>query len=106
MSSFRGRIVSAVVVILLLGVPTLASTGPTISIAVDATEAPRKIIHAKLRIPAAPPTLTLYYPKWLPGEHAPTGPIIDLTGLKFAAGGKALKWRRSLTDGWAIHVEI
>jgi hypothetical protein len=40
-----------------------ASSGPTISIAVDATEAPRKILHAKLRIPATPGTLTLYYPK-------------------------------------------
>ncbi len=48
----------------------------------DASEAPRKILHAQLRIPAKPGTLTLYYPKRIPGEHGPTGPITDLMGLK------------------------
>jgi predicted metalloprotease with PDZ domain len=85
---------------------SFAANAPHISIAVDASEAPRKIIHAKLRIPATPGTLTLYYPKWIPGEHAPDGPVVDLTGLKFSASGKTLKWRRDLTDGWTIHVEI
>jgi len=73
---------------------------------VDATEAPRKIFHARLRIPASPGTLTLYYPKWIPGEHAPDGPINDLAGLKFSAGGQTLKWRRDLLDGWTINVEV
>src|SRR5438128_2511838 len=79
---------------------------PTISLAVDASEAPRKIFHAQLKIPASPGTLTLYYPKWIPGEHGPTGPIQDLTGLKFSANGQTLKWRRDLLDGWTIHVEV
>jgi predicted metalloprotease with PDZ domain len=105
MTSLRSRVVSALSLIFVLGASALAS-GPTVSLAVDATDAPRKIIHAKLRIPATPGTLTLYYPKWLPGEHAPTGPVIDLTGLKFAASGKTLKWRRDLLDGWAINVEV
>ena len=52
--------------------------------------APRKIIHAQLHIPAKPGTLTLYYPKWIPGDHGPTGPITDLTGLKFTASGETL----------------
>ena len=73
---------------------------------VDASEAPRKIFHAQLRIPAKPGTLTLYYPKWIPGEHGPTGPITDLTGLKFTASGKTLKWRRDLLDGFTFHVEV
>ena len=79
---------------------------PTISLAVDASEAPRKIFHAQLKIPASPGTLTLYYPKWIPGEHGPTGPIQDLAGLKFTANGQTLKWRRDLLDGWTIHVEV
>jgi predicted metalloprotease with PDZ domain len=82
------------------------SSAPTITIAVDASEAPRKIFHAQLTIPAAPGTLTLYYPKWIPGEHGPTGPIQDLAGLKFTANGQTLKWRRDLLDGWTIHVEV
>jgi hypothetical protein len=46
------------------------------------------------------------YPKWIPGEHAPDGPVIDLAGLKFSAGGKPLKWRRDLLDGFTIHVDV
>jgi predicted metalloprotease with PDZ domain len=79
---------------------------PTIVLAVDASEAARKIFHAQLTIPTAPGILTLYYPKWIPGEHGPTGPIQDLAGLKFTANGQTLKWRRDLLDGWTIHVEV
>ncbi len=64
------------------------SSAPHISLFVDATEAPRKIFHARMTIPAKPGTLTLYYPKWIPGEHGPTGPIQDLAGLKFTANGQ------------------
>lgn len=105
MFCFRGRVVSVLAILSLCTLSSFAA-GPNISIAVDATEAPRKIIHAKLRIPAAAGTLTLYYPKWIPGEHAPDGPVIDLTGLKFSAGGKPLTWRRDLKDGWTINVDV
>src|SRR5579863_8992780 len=80
------------------------AANPTVTISVDATTAPRKIFHATLEIPATGGDLTLYYPKWIPGEHAPDGPVIDLAGLKFTAGGKTLKWRRDLLDGFTIHV--
>jgi predicted metalloprotease with PDZ domain len=82
------------------------SAAPTIALAVDASEAPRKIFHAQMTIPVTPGTLTLYYPKWIPGEHGPTGPIQDLAGLKFTAKGQILKWRRDLLDGWTFHVEV
>ncbi len=82
------------------------SAPATITLAVDATNAPRKIIHARLNIPAAPGTLTLLYPKWIPGEHGPTGPITQLAGLEFRANGKTLPWRRDLSDGWTFHVEV
>jgi predicted metalloprotease with PDZ domain len=82
------------------------SANPTVTLSVDATSAPRKIFHATLRIPATAGDLTLYYPKWIPGEHAPDGPVVDLAGLKFFAAGKTLKWRRDLLDGFTIHVEV
>lgn len=94
---------------LLLLVPPLSAQKkplPTITIAVDATEAPRKIFHAHLVIPATPGTLTLIYPKWIPGEHMPSGPVVDLAGLKFTAGGKALTWRRDLLEMFAVHVDV
>src|SRR5258708_21726852 len=91
---------------LLSSVSVFGASGPTVVLSVDASEAPRKILHAQLRIPAKPGTLTLYYPKWIPGEHGPTGPITDLTGLKFTAGGKTLQWRRDRLDGSTFHVEV
>ncbi len=94
------------VCILALSSSTWAATPPTIKILVDATTAPRKIFHASLKIPASAGDLTLYYPKWIPGEHAPDGPIVDLAGLKFNAGGQTLKWRRDLLDGFTLHVDV
>ena len=99
------RILGTVCVIF-LSLSGWASTPPTVTIFVDASTAPRKIFHATLKIPASPGDLTLYYPKWIPGEHAPDGPVVDLAGLKFSAGGKPLKWRRDLLDGFTIHVEV
>ena len=103
----RCRALAAVVAGLLFSLPSLAQPkAPSIKLAVDATEAPRKIFHAQLTIPAAPGTLTLYYPKWMPGEHAPDGPIVDLAGLKFTGNGQILNWRRDLLDTFTIHVDV
>ena len=93
--------------VLALAFPVFAqSKAPVVKLSVDAGDAPRKIFHATLEIPASPGTLTLYYPKWIPGEHGPTGPIQDLTGLKFTANGQTLLWRRDLLDGWTFHIEV
>jgi len=101
-----GRKFFCFAIVLLSSISTFAASGPTVALSVDASEAPRKIFHAQLRIPAKPGPLTLYYPKWIPGEHGPTGPITDLTGLKFTASGKTLKWHRDLLDGFTFHVEV
>src|SRR6266566_7868926 len=89
-----------------VAVSLAAASAPTVTIEVDASDAPRKIFHATLKIPATPGDLTLYYPKWIPGEHAPDGPVVDLAGLFFKANGQTLKWRRDLLDGFTIHVEV
>ena len=108
MSNFPGRIFRHVLLLVALLSPVFGAgmPAPQVSLFVDATEAPRKIFHARLTIPAKPGSLTLYYPKWIPGEHGPTGPIQDLAGLKFTANGKSLSWRRDLLDGWTFHVEV
>jgi predicted metalloprotease with PDZ domain len=102
--------VSARTVLILLAwfipVSSYAAAPPHITIALDATDAPRKIFHSQLTIPASAGTLTLYYPKWIPGEHAPSGPVIDVAGLKFTGNGQFLKWRRALDDNWTINVEV
>src|ERR1051325_11660696 len=77
-----------------------------VKLSVDATDAPRKLFRATEVIPARPGPLTLYYPAWLPGEHGPTGPIINLSGLRFTAAGKTLQWRRDPVDMYAFHVDV
>ncbi len=77
-----------------------------IEISVDATQAPRKLYSAHLVIPAKSGDLTLYYPKWIQGEHQPSGPINDLAGLKLSAGGKPVPWRRDDLDLYAFHCTV
>jgi len=85
----------------------LAAAPPKpIQIFVDATDAPRNIFHARLLIPAAPGDLTLVYPKWIPGNHRPSGPIANLTGLHFQADGKPLPWERDQLDMYAFHLRV
>ena len=83
-----------------------AEPSAPIRLEVDAREAPRKILHAKLTIPAAPGPLTLLYPKWLPGEHGPTGPIADLAGVKITAAGRPVAWTRDPVEMYAFHCDV
>jgi predicted metalloprotease with PDZ domain len=77
-----------------------------VRIAVDLRDSPRHVFHAKLKFPVKPGPLTLVYPKWIQGEHAPTGPIVNLTGLKMLAGGKEVAWRRDDVDMYAFHLDV
>ena len=76
------------------------------TLSVDATDAARNIVHSKLTIPVKPGPMTLFYPKWIPGEHSPTGPINDLVGLKLSGGGKPIAWRRDDVEMFAFHCDI
>ena len=78
----------------------------TMTLTVDATQAPEKVLHIRLTIPAKPGPFTLYYPKWIPGEHGPSGPIGNVAGLKFRAKGKPIPWRRDLLDVFTFHLEV
>jgi predicted metalloprotease with PDZ domain len=79
--------------------------GP-IALTVDATEINRQLLHAQLSLPVNPGPLTLAYPKWIPGEHAPTGPIDSLVGLKLSAGGQSLAWHRDPVELYLIHCDV
>src|ERR1035441_3801267 len=84
---------------------TSAQTSP-IKLDVDATDAVRKVLHSRLQIPVQPGKLTLLYPKWLPGDHSPIGPITDLVGLKMSVAGKPVEWRRDAEDMYAFMVDL
>jgi len=96
----------AVFLISAVGLNLVIACAQTITLAVDATDAPRKILHAKITIPVQPGALTLVYPEWIPGEHGPTGPIVDFAGLKFSANGQDVVWERDKVDMYAFHLTV
>jgi predicted metalloprotease with PDZ domain len=106
----RGMIRSVVMVVAIVcGCVNVAmgqSAAAPIRLMVDASQAPQKILHARMEIPVQSGPLTLYYPEWIPGEHMPDGPIIQVAGMKFSGGGKTIPWRRDLVEMFSIHVEV
>jgi len=89
------------------GAPALhAPTGPTIALTVDASQAPEQVLHTHMVLPVKHGPLTLYYPKWIPGEHGPAGPVGNVAGLKFVANGKTIPWRRDLLDVFTFHLNV
>ena len=77
-----------------------------LSVAVDMHDAARKIFTVHETIPVSSGKLTLRYPKWIPGEHAPSGTLIGVTAMQIKADGKPLAWRRQLVDMFAIDVQV
>ena len=78
-----------------------------LTLSVDATDLARHIFTVHETIPVAGPgPMTLLFPKWLPGEHAPVGPIAQLAGLTITANGKRLEWQRDPVEMTAFHVKI
>ncbi len=79
----------------------------TIRLTVDATDTARGIFRVKEVIPVASGRrLTLLYPEWLPGNHAPRGPIDDVAGFSFTANGTPVRWQRDPVNVFAIHLDI
>jgi predicted metalloprotease with PDZ domain len=105
----RGSHSVLVVVLVFAGLAAArAQTAPgaTIPLALDAREVTQRILHVSSEIPVAPGPLTLLYPKWIPGEHGPTGPLVNLVDLHLSAGGKELAWERDPVEMYALHVVI
>src|SRR4051812_47969460 len=78
----------------------------TLSLDVDLSNAAQKIFRVHEIIPAKSGTLALHYPKWIPGEHGPTGTIDGVTGVIITAGGQRVPWRRDLTDMFTLRVDV
>ena len=84
----------------------LSAQDSTIRVWVDLTDAPHRILHTHLIVPAKPGPMTLLYPEWIPGEHGPTGPVIDMVGLKITANGQPVAWKRDSVNMYAYHVTV
>jgi len=107
----RVRVASLLPMVLLLSPMWSAHAAPanppgTITLALDARDAAKKTFHSRLEIPVTAGDVTLFYPKWIPGEHGPTGPLTGVAGLKLSAGGHPIAWRRDPVDMYAIHCTV
>jgi predicted metalloprotease with PDZ domain len=79
----------------------------TLRLEVDATDTARGIYRVRQTIPVTGPgPLVLLYPEWLPGNHAPRGPINTIAGLRISANGQPVQWRRDPADVYAFHVDV
>jgi predicted metalloprotease with PDZ domain len=92
--------------LLLLPRISSASSQLPLILHVDASHVDQGIMHGDLIIPVRSGPLTLDYPKWIPGEHGPTGTTINLAGLSFTANGSPLPWRRDLIEPFQFHMVV
>ena len=107
MTTPSARLVSAAIAALAIAAfPPSAFAQAPIALDVDASDAPMKILHAVETMPARPGGMTLFYPQWIPGEHMPSGPIANLTGLHVYADNAEIAWRRDLVEMNAFHVTV
>jgi len=105
----RSRLALCAICVLLLILPGLTGShlaAQSIRLNLDLTDAPRNIYHAHLNIPAKGGEMTLVFPKWIPGNHRPSGPIGALIGIRIESGGQPLAWQRDPIDMYAFHVNV
>jgi predicted metalloprotease with PDZ domain len=73
---------------------------------VDASESWRYVTHVQERVSARPGRFGLYYPKWIPGEHKPSGPLNNMVNLRITANGKPVTWTRDDVDMFAFWCDV
>jgi len=83
-----------------------SATATPITLDVDARDVQHGIQHARVTLPATPGVMNVVYPKWIQGEHSPSGPIVQVTGLKFTAGDRTLAWTRDPLEAYRFRVAV
>lgn len=77
-----------------------------IDLSVDATDLERRIVHVHETITGLTSSTVLLYPKWLPGDHAPEGPIDRLAGLQVSVAGTPIPWTRDTVEVYAFRLHL
>ena len=79
----------------------------TMTLDIDATNVTQGIFvtHETLTV-AKPGPMVLLFPKWLPGNHSPSGQLDKLAGLHIRAGGREVPWTRDPVDVYAFHIDV
>ena len=92
--------------VLAIQVSVALAQNASLKVDVDATDAARNVLHVRETMPVKAGEYKLFYPKWIPGEHAPTGPLNNMVNLFFTADGKPLAWRRDDVEMFEFYVMI
>jgi predicted metalloprotease with PDZ domain len=82
-----------------------AQSAPPVTLALDARDVGRDILHVRETLPVHGP-ITLVFPKWIPGEHGPSGSILELVNLRMRTGGKPVAFKRDDLDNFAFAVDV
>src|ERR1700722_19533399 len=78
-----------------------------IELQVDGSNIGQRIFEVHERIPVKAGKLTLLYPKWRLGAHAPAGYLLSqFAGLMLSGNHQRLEWQRDPLDMYAFHVDI
>jgi predicted metalloprotease with PDZ domain len=96
--------ISTLALLAIASAPLYSQTA--VKLRVDATDAPRRLFHVQMTMAVKAGPMTLLYPEWIPGEHGPTGPIVNLVGLKIEGGGKPIAWKRDSVNMYAFHLDV
>ena len=102
----RAFCVAAILSVLLTASAWGQSQRVPIQVTADLSDAPRELLHAEINLPVTAGPITLITPKWIPGDHRPTGPVDDIVGVVFTADGQPLAWRRDDVDLYEFHLTI
>jgi hypothetical protein len=93
--------------VLLIALALLAATTlSAATVSVDATDVRRGVFHSHVSMPAIAGAMTFVYPKWIPGEHTPTGPLMQMAGLHVRANGQELAWTRDPIEMFSFHIDV
>jgi predicted metalloprotease with PDZ domain len=97
----------ALIAILATATIALAQDNPPVmKLLVDESQAARRIAFVREEIRVHPGPLTLAYPRWIPGEHGPTGPVQQLAAIRVRSGDRTVSWTRDPEEIYTIHLEI
>ncbi|MBD5603648.1 MAG: peptidase M61, partial [Candidatus Eremiobacteraeota bacterium] len=87
--------------------PAAADDARPFVLVVDASRAPVDgIVHVHETMPVSAGRFDFAYPRWVPGEHGPEGPIQNVSGLAVVAAGARIPWSRDLADLNEFHVTV
>ena len=81
--------------------------GP-VKLMVDASNVTDRVEHVHEEIPVEPGSreMILQYPEWIPGDHAPSGPVERLAGIVTQVDGKRVQWVRDRVEVYDFHVPL